>query len=74
MLANVGKADRGLRLIAGIVLILLPFVTNFGANSALLTWGSVVVGGILALTSILKFCPAYRIFGMNTCSKETHGN
>ena len=69
MMANVGSVDRGLRLVAGIVLILLPFVTSFGATSTLLTWGSMVVGTILALTSIFKFCPAYWIFGMNTCSK-----
>jgi len=68
-MANVGNIDRGLRLILGIVLILLPFVTSFGATSTLLTWGAIVVGGILALTAVFKFCPIYRILGLNTCTK-----
>lgn len=68
-MANVGNIDRGLRLVLGIVLILLPLVTSFGATSSLLTWGAIVVGGILALTAVFKFCPAYRILGLNTCSK-----
>ncbi len=68
-MANVGNIDRGLRLVLGIVLILLPFVTSFGATSTLLTWGAIVVGGILALTAVFKFCLAYRIFGINSCSR-----
>ena len=68
-MANVGNIDRGLRLIIGIVLILLPFVTSFGATSDVLTWGAIVVGGILALTALFKFCPIYRILGANTCTK-----
>lgn len=69
MLANVGNVDRILRIVVGIVLVLLPSVTSFGATSALLTWGSIVVGAILVLTAAFKFCPLYRILGMNTCSK-----
>lgn len=69
MMANVGNVDRGLRLVLGVVLLLLPFVTSFGATSPLLYWGALIVGAVLALTSIFKFCPAYRILGMNTCSK-----
>lgn len=67
MTANVGNIDRILRGIVGIVLILLPFITGFGAGSALLTWGAVIVGAILALTAVFRMCPIYRILGMNTC-------
>lgn len=69
MANNVGKIDRGLRVVVGIVLILLPFVTSFGATSNLMTWGSVIVGAILVLTAAMKFCPLYRVLGMNTCPK-----
>lgn len=69
MTVNVGNADRVVRAIAGILLIILPFVSGFGAGSAVLTWGSVVVGAILAATAVFKFCPLYRLVGANTCSR-----
>ena len=69
MTVNVGNADRVVRAIAGILLIILPFVSSFGAGSAVLTWGSVVVGAILAATAVFKFCPLYRLVGANTCSR-----
>lgn len=68
-MANVGKVDRGLRLIVGFVLMLLPFVTSFGATSPMWYWGILIVGVVLALTSIFKFCPAYRFFGVNICTR-----
>lgn len=55
---DVGKMDRGLRLIVGILLIALPFATSLGATGSLLTWGAIVVGGILTLTAVFKYCPA----------------
>ena len=67
MSANVGSIDRILRGIVGVILIMLPFVTGFGAGSALLTWGAVIVGAVLVLTAVFRFCPLYRIIGVNTC-------
>ena len=69
MTVNVGNADRVVRAIAGILLIILPFVSGFGAGSAVLTRGSVVVGAILAATAVFKFCPLYRLVGANTCTR-----
>ncbi len=67
MTLNMGSIDRIIRGIVGVVLLLLPFVSGFGAGSALLTWGAVVIGAILALTAVFGFCPLYRLVGMNTC-------
>jgi len=69
MKTNVGSIDRVLRGIVGIILILLPFVTAFGAGSAFLTWGSVLVGAILAFTAVFGFCPIYRVLGLSTFRK-----
>lgn len=68
MKANVGTIDRGLRFILGIVLIALPFVGGmevFASSTA--TAVSVIVGAVMLLTSALKFCPLYRILGIQTC-------
>ncbi len=67
MTHNMGSIDRIIRGIVGIILLLLPFVSGFGAGSTLLTWGSLIVGAILALTALFGFCPLYRLIGVNTC-------
>lgn len=59
---NVGSVDRALRIIAGLALIGLAATGTIGA------WGW--IGVMPLLTGILKFCPAYAIFGMNTCPME----
>lgn len=67
MTLNMGSIDRIIRGILGIILILLPFVSAFGAGSALLTWGAVIIGLVFAVTAVTGFCPLYRILGVNTC-------
>lgn len=62
MKINVGSVDRILRIIAGLALIGLAATGTIGA------WGW--IGVMPLLTGILKFCPAYAIFGMNTCPME----
>lgn len=59
--ANVGSADRVVRIIVGLVLIGLALSGQIGA------WGWI---GIVPLaTAFLKFCPAYAIFGLKTCQE-----
>lgn len=66
--ANVGSVDRAIRIVLGLVLVALPYVTQFALwDSALARWGVPVIGIVLALTGIVRFCPAYRLLGMKTC-------
>lgn len=59
MKANEGTIDRAVRIIAGLALIGLTVTGSIGA------WGWI---GVLPLvTGIIGICPAYSIFGMNTC-------
>lgn len=68
MTVNVGKIDRIIRLVLGVVLLILPFVTNIGLfQSSTGTVISVLVGLILIATSTMRFCPLYRILGIQTC-------
>ncbi len=58
---NVGNIDRLLRIVLGLILISLVFV---GPQTA---WGWL---GIIPLaTGLLRTCPAYSIFGLNTCKR-----
>lgn len=59
MQINIGKLDRALRVIAGVVLIVWAAFLNGPA------WAYI---GILPLvTGLLSVCPAYKILGINTC-------
>lgn len=66
--ANLGNADRIIRLVIGLVLIALPFVTSMPLfDASLYKYGAIAIGVILVATSALRFCPLYRIFGIRTC-------
>jgi hypothetical protein len=60
MKINVGGVDRILRIAAGLVLIGLALAGQIGV------WGW--IGVVPLVTGIFKFCPAYGIFGLSTCS------
>ncbi len=59
MKANVGQADKIVRIVLGAVLILLTLTGVIGV------WGWV---GIVPLgTGLFNFCPLYTLLGINTC-------
>jgi hypothetical protein len=68
MVANVGTADRLFRIVVGVVLVVAPFVTATGLlaePAARLVLP--VLGAVLIITALFRFCPLYRIFGLRTC-------
>jgi hypothetical protein len=64
MTVNVGSADRVIRLVVGLVLIALALTAGWGMVGTLV---SAVVGGILIVTALGRFCPLYRLIGVRTC-------
>ena len=69
MKPNLNTIDRVVRFFIAVILAVLYYQgTIYGI------WGLalVIFGGILLLTSIVSFCPLYRIFGISTCKvKQT---
>ncbi|WP_332826186.1 YgaP family membrane protein [Ramlibacter sp.] len=59
MKVNEGAIDRGLRIVAGLVLIGLAATGTVGA------WG--YIGIIPLLTGAIGMCPIYSLLGINTC-------
>lgn len=59
MNANVGTADRIIRIVVGLALIAPAAVGRIG------WWG--YLGIIPLATGIFRFCPAYLPFGIRTC-------
>ncbi len=61
MKANVGKIDKTLRIIAGLIIIAVGIFYQSW-------WGA--IGLIPLATGLCNWCPVYLPFGISTCSKE----
>ncbi len=57
---NIGSKDRIARIVLGALLVLLALTGTIGV------WGW--LGLIFLGTAFVKFCPIYKVLGMNTCS------
>jgi hypothetical protein len=62
MKVNVGTVDRVVRIVAGLALIGLAIAGTIGP------WG--YIGVLPLLTGLFRVCPAYSIFGFNTCGTK----
>ncbi|WP_319486043.1 DUF2892 domain-containing protein [uncultured Cohaesibacter sp.] len=62
MTVNVGKLDRILRVIVGVVLLAIVFV---GPQTL---WG--LLGIVPLATGLFRFCPLYLPLGLNTCERS----
>ncbi len=67
MKKNMGKLDRGLRLVVALILGLLVFT---GRLEGMMYNIALALGAIFLLTSAVSFCPLYVPLGMNTCEKK----
>lgn len=63
MTKNVGRLDRVLRLIVGVMLLGL-----YGALDPPLKYFT-LIGLVLVATAASGFCPLYTLFGVSTCGK-----
>ncbi|WP_103334840.1 YgaP family membrane protein [Pseudotabrizicola formosa] len=69
-MTNVGPLDRLLRGVLGAVLLAAPFLPV--SADLLAAWGAwkfalAAVGVVMIGTALFRFCPAYTLFGINTC-------
>jgi len=68
MAKNVGGADRIIRAVVGAGLIYYAMSNLPGAQDWMVPAG--IVGFVLILTAIFARCPAYMLFGVNTCKTK----
>jgi hypothetical protein len=64
---NMGRTDRGIRAVVGLVALIL-FIT--GTVSGALGWIALIVGLALLGTAAIGWCPPYSLLGINTCSAK----
>ena len=63
MQANIGKTEKIIRIVVGIAIIAAGVIYQSW-------WGA--IGVIPLVTALINYCPAWSIFGINTC-KTTQG-
>ena len=64
MSINMGKVDRTVRTLLAVVFLTLYFTgTVTGGFGTIL----LVLAGVFLVTSLVGFCPLYRLFGFTTC-------
>jgi hypothetical protein len=64
MMNNVGGIDRVLRVVLGLVLLSLLVLLEGNAR-----WFG-LIGLVPLTTALLGWCPAYTLFGINTCPRR----
>ncbi len=63
MTCNVGGIERPIRILVGVLLLALGMLGGMPTAGAL-TVG--VIGAIALVTGAVGFCPAWKLFGINT--------
>jgi len=68
MVKNIGRTDKLIRMVIALVIASLYY---FGLISGTLALILLLIGVILAFTSVLNFCPLYKLVGINTCDVKS---
>ena len=67
MFENIGTTDRYIRLAAGVLMVLSPFFLNLSVfNNLLIMVTSMLFGGILIATALVRIGPIYKATGFST--------
>lgn len=66
MKANLGMADKIVRILAAALIVTLYFTNVITGVTAIIL---LIVAAILLLTSLVSFCPIYHFLGINTKKK-----
>jgi len=64
---NMGSLDRVLRIVVALV---LAYFAVTGVVTGGIAVGAWIVAAIFLVTSLIGFCPAYRLIGVDTCGKR----
>jgi hypothetical protein len=67
MKANMGSADRIIRLIIAVVIGVLYFTDTIEGTVGIVL---LILAAVFALTSFVGFCPLYAPLGLSTCTKK----
>jgi hypothetical protein len=64
MTCNVGGTERGIRIVVGVALIAVGALAGLPEPGM---YEAYAVGAIALVTGAIGYCPAWTLFGINTC-------
>lgn len=64
MQKNMGSADKIIRFILAAIVAVLYFTNTITGTLGIVL---LVLAGVFVLTSLVSFCPLYKLVGLNTC-------
>lgn len=67
MTCNVGGIERTIRVVLGVLLLALAFYGNMPSAAAWVVGG---LGAVATVTGAVGFCPAWKLFGIDTCRQK----
>ena len=70
MTCNVGGVERAIRIVVGVMLMALAV---FGGMPTAAAWVLGVIGAVATVTGAVGCCPAWTLFGINTCRAKPAG-
>ncbi|MBU7579918.1 MAG: DUF2892 domain-containing protein [Porphyrobacter sp.] len=65
MQKNMGTLDKTLRLIVAVIAVTLAATGTLTGTPALVAY---IVAAVFVATSLVSFCPLYRLMGLRTCA------
>ncbi|MBI4401158.1 MAG: DUF2892 domain-containing protein [Nitrospirae bacterium] len=68
MTCNLGNVERVIRTVLGVILIGVGYFAGLPTVGAIVAY---LVGAVAILTAAVGFCPAWKLFGINTCPTKT---
>jgi len=68
MKKNMGNADKGIRIILALGIVLLYYFDVIEGTIAYILMALAIV---FLLTSFISFCPLYKPFGISTCKTKS---
>lgn len=67
MKTNVGLTDKAIRIVIALLITILIYKDILSGTLAIVAG---IFAVILLLTTLIGFCPLYRIFGISTCKRK----
>ena len=64
MKKNMGTIDKVVRVTIAAIIAILYFTNVITGTLGIVL---LILAGVFVLTSLISFCPIYRIFGLSTC-------
>jgi mannose/fructose/N-acetylgalactosamine-specific phosphotransferase system component IID len=65
MQKNMGTLDKALRFIVAAIAVALAATGTLTGTVALVAY---IVAAVFVMTSLVSFCPLYRLIGLRTCA------